>query len=135
MGDIAPAAGDDLIFHQGPSSLISNNDLAAGIAYGSLTIADTGYSITGNAASFTSIDASQTSGSSEVDLPIALVGGSQCRQSRGEFDARWRDLGLGWPHQERPGYARSDGRQYVHGNDSDQRGHCFRSTALRGAAR
>ncbi len=74
MGDIAPAAGDDLIFEQGPSSLISNNDLAAGIVYGKLTVADTGYSITGNAASFTSIDASQTSGSSDVDLPIALSG-------------------------------------------------------------
>ena len=57
----------------GASSLTSNNDLTAGTTFGSLTIADTGYSITGNAASFTSIDASQTSGSSEVDLPIALA--------------------------------------------------------------
>ncbi len=74
LGDIAPAAGDDLIFPSGASSLASNNDIGAGVAYGALTIADTGYSITGNAVSFTSIDASQTSGSSEVDLPIALSG-------------------------------------------------------------
>ena len=73
-GQIAPVAGDDLIFPSGASSLVSNNDIGAGVAYGKLTVADTGYSITGNAASFTSIDASQTSGSSEVDLPITLSG-------------------------------------------------------------
>ena len=73
-GQIAPVAGDDLIFPSGASSLVSNNDIGAGVIYGKLTVADTGYSITGNAVSFTSIDASQTSGSSVVDLPIALSG-------------------------------------------------------------
>ena len=74
MPAVAPVSGDDLIFEHGPSSLISNNDSSTGTAYGSLTIADTGYSITGNAASFTSIDASQNSGSNDVALPINLSG-------------------------------------------------------------
>ena len=39
-----------------------------------MTIAGSGYSIGGDNASFTSIDASQTSGPTEVDIPIALAG-------------------------------------------------------------
>jgi trimeric autotransporter adhesin len=72
--EVAPVAGDDIVFPTGASSLTSNNDLTAGTTFGSLTIGDTGYSITGNAATFTSIDASQGSGSSEVELPITLSG-------------------------------------------------------------
>ena len=69
-----PALGDDILFPLAPTSLISNNDLGAGLAYGALTIADAGYSITGDSTFFSSIEAKQMSGSSEVDMPIGLSG-------------------------------------------------------------
>jgi trimeric autotransporter adhesin len=74
VGDQLPGAGDDLVFPSGAPGLTNTNNLGAGIAYGALTIAGSGYSIGGVSASFTSIDASQPSGSSEVDLPITLAG-------------------------------------------------------------
>ena len=73
VGDTIPSPGNDLVFPSGASGLANTNDLGTGIAYGSLTIGDTGYSISGDSASFTSIDASQTSGSSDVSLPITLA--------------------------------------------------------------
>ena len=74
-GDQIPSPGDDLVFPSGAPGLTNTNDLGTGIVYGSLTVAGSGYSIGGTSnASFTSIDASQTSGSSAVDLPITLAG-------------------------------------------------------------
>ena len=69
-----PVASNDLVFPSAASNLTNTNNIAAGTAYGSLSIAGSGYSIGGNSASFTSIDASQTTGSSTVSMPVVLAG-------------------------------------------------------------
>jgi autotransporter-associated beta strand protein len=68
-----PAAGDALVFPTGltGAALNSNNNLTAGTGFASLTIQDQGYTIGGNAVALTgSIDASQTTGGSTVNLPV-----------------------------------------------------------------
>ena len=72
--DTPPAASNDLVFPSSASQLTNTNNIAAGVTYGSLSIAGSGYSIGGNSASFTSIDASQTTGSSTVSMPVVLAG-------------------------------------------------------------
>ena len=73
QGDVVPAPGNDLDFPSGAANLTNNNDLG-NVTYGALDISGSGYSIGGGASTFTSIDASQPSGSSTVDLPITLSG-------------------------------------------------------------
>jgi autotransporter-associated beta strand protein len=75
MNSVAPMAGDNLIFPSGPSgsALKSSNDFPSGTSFGSLTVQASGYVIGGNAVALSgSLDAAQTTGSSEVDLPIDL---------------------------------------------------------------
>ncbi len=74
--DAVPSPGDDLDFPSGMPNLTNNNDLG-NVTYGALNISGSGYSIGGGASTFTSIDASQTSGSSTVNLPVTLTGGSE----------------------------------------------------------
>ena len=72
-----PAAGDEIVFPSTASNLTNTYDLGSAIAFGPLLIEGSGYSISaasGDSASFNSIDASQTSGSTDVDIPIALAG-------------------------------------------------------------
>ena len=71
--DTPPAVGSNLVFPSGASNLVNTDDLGS-MTFGTLTIAGSGYQIGGDSASFTSIDASQTSGSSAVSLPINLSG-------------------------------------------------------------
>lgn len=71
--DTPPTAGSDLVFPSSASNLVNTDDLGS-MTFGTLTIAGSGYQIGGDSASFTSIDASQTSGSSAVNLPIDLSG-------------------------------------------------------------
>jgi autotransporter-associated beta strand protein len=73
--DTVPTAGSDIVFPAGAPRLANTDDLAGNIAFGALTIAGDGYSISasnGSTASFASIDSSQTSNSSTVDIPISL---------------------------------------------------------------
>jgi trimeric autotransporter adhesin len=77
VGNTVPAAGNNIDFPSTASAFSSTYDLGSNVAFGSLSIDDSGYSISavsGDSASFNSIDASQPSGSSEVDIPIALAG-------------------------------------------------------------
>ena len=46
--DALPAAGDDLVFPAGATTLVTNNDFPMGIAFHSIQIAGAGYSIAGN---------------------------------------------------------------------------------------
>ena len=77
--DTAPTSGSALIFPSGlaGAALTSNDDISGG-SYASLTISGTGYTITGSsgisAALSGTIDASQTSGSSTLNLPVNFVG-------------------------------------------------------------
>src|SRR5437879_2100925 len=48
-GDVAPSAGDDLVFPSGAAQLANVNDFAAGTAFGRIFLAGTGYQFTGNA--------------------------------------------------------------------------------------
>jgi len=74
--DVAPTSGSDLVFPAGASNLTNTDDLGAGMAFGSLTISGSGYSISASnssTAALTSIDSSQSTGSNTVDLPISLT--------------------------------------------------------------
>src|SRR5438105_11346454 len=48
-GDVAPSAGDDLVFPAGAAQLANVNDFAAGTAFNSLALTGDGYLISGNA--------------------------------------------------------------------------------------
>ena len=73
--DTPPTTGNDLVFPTGLSgaALTSNDDISGG-SFGSLTIAGSGYTIAstqGNSIALSgTIDASQTSGSSTLNLPV-----------------------------------------------------------------
>jgi autotransporter-associated beta strand protein len=72
-----PTAGSDIVFPAGAAQLANTDDLGANIAFGALTIAGDGYSISASnssTASFTSIHSSQTSNSNTVNIPISLPG-------------------------------------------------------------
>ena len=76
--DTVPTNGSDIVFPAGAAQTTNTDDLGAGMSFGSLTIAGTGYSISASnssTASFTSIDSSQSSGSNTVDVPIPLLVG------------------------------------------------------------
>src|SRR5438128_8037328 len=53
VGDIAPVAGDVLVFPAGAAQPINVNDFAAGTTFTSLSVMDAGYSISGNAIALT----------------------------------------------------------------------------------
>ena len=78
VGGVAPVAGDTVIFPIGltGAALTSNNDIAD-TTFSSLMIADQGYDITGDGIGLAgSIDASQSTGSSTVSLPITFNPGA-----------------------------------------------------------
>ncbi len=69
-----PVATNDLVFPSTTTTNLTNdNNIGNGIAYGSLQIEGANYAISGDMASFSSIDASQTTGSSTVSLPVGLT--------------------------------------------------------------
>ncbi len=72
LNDTAPVATDDLSFPPVTNSaLTSTNDLTAGTSFASLTVSGSGYTISGNGIALTGLlQASQTSGSSTVNLPV-----------------------------------------------------------------
>ncbi|MGP0067913.1 MAG: Ig-like domain repeat protein, partial [Isosphaeraceae bacterium] len=71
---IIPAAGDDIVFPSGvpAASQTNTNDTTANTSYNSLSIQNSGYTITGNAVDMDTIDSSQTTGSSSLGLPVDL---------------------------------------------------------------
>jgi autotransporter-associated beta strand protein len=73
VGDVAPTAGDDLVFPPGAARLINVNNFAAGTAFNSIAFTDSGYRLTGSNVLLTAgIIASHSSGVNEVWLPIQL---------------------------------------------------------------
>src|SRR5215470_6046369 len=48
VGNVAPNAGDQLVFPGGPARLTTTNDFAAGTAFDSISITSGGYSISGD---------------------------------------------------------------------------------------
>jgi autotransporter-associated beta strand protein len=77
MSGTAPVAGNDLIFPASASKLTNTDNLGADFHFNSLTLAGSGYSISASnssTASFNIIDASQSTGSNTVSIPITLGG-------------------------------------------------------------
>lgn len=71
--DNPPISGNTLAFPSTGLRTTNTNDLAAGTAFGSVTIGGPGYAITGNQIGLTgSITSTVTSGSDQFDLPVAL---------------------------------------------------------------
>jgi autotransporter-associated beta strand protein len=74
VGDVAPMAGDDLVFPASAISYASNNDLPAGTRFNTLLLQGGGYSITGNAIELAGgLTANQTSGTNTVGLELSLI--------------------------------------------------------------
>ena len=81
-----------------------------GIAYGALTHPGANYSIGGNSASFSSIDASQTTGTSTVSLPIDLTSAATVGvdNAAATLVMHGRDIRVGRSDQERRGNTQPD---------------------------
>jgi autotransporter-associated beta strand protein len=73
LNGIVPANAFNVDFPGNATSFTSTNNIT-GLVLSGLMISSSGYTISGNAVSFSSIDASQSSGSSTVDMPIDLIG-------------------------------------------------------------
>ena len=72
LGDVAPVAGDNLIFPAGALQTANVNDFAAGTAFGSIEIAGDGYSLTGNQLSLAANATSEGTGNSlGLDLQLS----------------------------------------------------------------
>lgn len=71
--DDPPDPGDDLVFPAGATNLSNVNDLVPQVIYGKLTIAGSGYTISGAGIALTGgIESSQPDGVDTVNLPIRL---------------------------------------------------------------
>src|SRR5213593_207013 len=77
VGDVAPHAGDDLVFPAGAARLANVNDFPAGTAIRSIAVRAAGYQLTGNAiglAAGLSVDvASGVASATVIGLPITLT--------------------------------------------------------------
>ena len=73
-GDVAPIAGDDLVFPAGAGNLANINDLAAGTRFNTILIQGTGYNITGAAIELSGgLTANNTTGSNTFGLDTTLI--------------------------------------------------------------
>src|SRR5262249_33525322 len=76
VGDLAPAAGDDLVF-AGSVRTTSNNDFAAGTAYSSITFSNGAFTLKGNAVTLTGTGASRgitnTAGSDLIEFGVTAA--------------------------------------------------------------
>ncbi|MFN4257798.1 MAG: autotransporter-associated beta strand repeat-containing protein, partial [Gemmataceae bacterium] len=73
VGNVAPTAGDDLIFGAAAQT-VSTNDLAAGTVFNSIQFTTDGYNVTGNAIQLNgSIAATHTSGDNIFNIDVTLL--------------------------------------------------------------
>ena len=74
-GGAAPQAGSDLIFPSGASNLSTNNDIAAGTSFNSITISGNGYTLAGNSVALASgnLTDSNASGSNTISLAVSAA--------------------------------------------------------------
>jgi autotransporter-associated beta strand protein len=78
VGDVAPQAGDDLVFPSGAARLTNTNDFAAGTEFNSLSVTGGGYEIGGNAinvAAGVQVNLATNSDFGWLDLAIGGTGG------------------------------------------------------------
>ena len=76
VGDVAPVAGDVLIFPDGAARIANTNNFTAGTNFASLSVSGTGYNITGNAVALTAgVSADIANGVSTLGLELDGAGG------------------------------------------------------------
>jgi len=74
VGDVAPVAGDDLVFPVSANDAANTNDLAAGTRFNTVQIQGSGYNIAGNAIElYGGLTANNASGSNTFALDVKLV--------------------------------------------------------------
>ena len=73
-GDVAPTAGDDLVFPAGAGALVNTNDLAAGTKFNTILIQGSGYNITGAAIELNGgLTANNATGNNTFGLETTLL--------------------------------------------------------------
>ncbi len=74
-GGAAPAAGSDLVFPAGAAHLTTNNNIAAGRSFNSITISGNGYTLAGNSIALGAGNLSDTNaaGSNTVSLAVSIA--------------------------------------------------------------
>ncbi|WP_254512258.1 autotransporter-associated beta strand repeat-containing protein [Anatilimnocola floriformis] len=76
VGDIAPAAGDELFFPAGAANLTNTNDLAAGTTFNTVLFTGSGYNISGNAITLTGgLTANNVTGNNTFTPAITIQNG------------------------------------------------------------
>src|SRR5262249_53455930 len=76
VGDVAPVAGDDLVFPATALQYSTNNDFAPGTVSHSISIAGSSYTMAGNALALTAgITPSNTAGVNTIAMPLTLTAG------------------------------------------------------------
>jgi fibronectin-binding autotransporter adhesin len=74
VGDVAPVAGDDLVFPASAANKSTTNDLTAGTRFNTIQIQGSGYDISGNAIElYGGLTANNTAGSNTFGLDVRLV--------------------------------------------------------------
>ncbi len=74
VGDVAPTAGDDLVFPAGAANLANVNNLGAGVRFNTILIQGSGYNITGDAIELSGgLTANNVSGTNTFDLDTTLI--------------------------------------------------------------
>src|SRR5262245_27511399 len=74
VGDVAPVAGNDLVFRAGAAQTNNNNNFAAGTAFKSITLSADFYQLSGNGITLNS-GITATSGYNHLFVPITLAAG------------------------------------------------------------
>jgi autotransporter-associated beta strand protein len=83
-GNVAPSAGDDLVFPVGASQSLTINDYSAGTSFNSITIDAPNYDLQGSQITLTGgISATYGSSSSTIELPTILSGTITVQESGG----------------------------------------------------
>jgi autotransporter-associated beta strand protein len=71
VGDVAPVAGDDLVFDASGSQVVNNNDFATGTSFRSITVSGPGYDLNGNAIDLT--DGFTVTAGADVNMNIDVT--------------------------------------------------------------
>jgi autotransporter-associated beta strand protein len=73
-GHTAPVAGDNVLFPPNASQTTNQDNFAAGTAFGIIAFQSSGYSISGNSATFSYVDGSAATGNNTCSLGLTLAG-------------------------------------------------------------
>ena len=87
VGDVAPVANDELVFPAVADNFDAVNNFPSGTTFNSISVAVSGYTLSGNAVNLTQgISTTYSSGTTIDDIDTDLVNGAVSIGSGGEFD-------------------------------------------------